>query len=206
MRWRPGDTRETCEYKSTDLGVGTLTHTNTRVQIWLPTRHLIFTISYMCTEIPIRHSLFALTSWPSHHAHPWHLQSRAYFIFPTPVLSHTSFIDSSATHTIKISNSLSLSLCIDLCLWWSSSLELLMTDHHRRRCIPPLLPPSTTSPNKLWEVSSFLYLFLLYTFIHFLCFIFQYPKTNNNKTNVFPSLSYGTLFFERWTSLFPFGC
>ena len=102
--------------------------------------------------------------------------------------------------------SLSLSLCIDLCLWWSSSLELLMTDHHRRRCIPPLLPPSTTSPNKLWEVSSFLYLFLLYTFIHFLCFIFQYPKTNNNKTNVFPSLSYGTLFFERWTSLFPFGC
>ena len=33
MRWRPGDTRETCEYKSTDLGVGTPTHTNTRVQI-----------------------------------------------------------------------------------------------------------------------------------------------------------------------------
>ena len=30
--------------------------------------------------------------------------------------SHTSFIDSTTTHTLKISNSLSLSLCIDLCL------------------------------------------------------------------------------------------
>ena len=147
MRWRPGDTRETCEYKSTDLGVGTLTHTNTRVQIWLPTRHLIFTISYMCTEIPIRHSLFALTSWPSHHAHPWHLQSRAYFIFPTPVLSHTSFIDSSATHTIKISNSLSLSLSV------YRSVSLMEFKFRAVDDRPPPPPPHPTAPSTFNYVS-----------------------------------------------------
>ena len=205
MRWRPGDTRETCEYKSTDLGVGTLTHTNTRVQIWLPTRHLIFTISYICTEIPTLSLCPNLLTFPPRTslASP---VTRLLYLPHSGTQSHILHWFQCYPHYQNFKFSLSLSLCIDLCLWWSSSLELLMTDHHRRRRIPPLLPPSTTSPNKLWEVSSFLYLFLLYTFIHFLCFIFQYPKTNNNKTNVFPSLSYGTLFFERWTSLFPFGC
>ena len=137
-------------YRSTDLTSDTTPYFHNFIHMHGDTDSLFFPSPF---ELPTTHILCISSHAPT-------LSSPLQF-------SVTSSIDSSTTHTLKISNSLSLSLCIDLCLWWSSSLELLMTDHHHHHHhIPLLLPPPTTSLNKLWEVYSFLYLFL-YTFIFF---------------------------------------